>query len=207
LLLSLTLTGDEHLACARLVLLAGVRSVTRRLIRVATSLLLLSARLLTRLTIGILALARAMAGLSAEMIPTSKFLSANLAATNINQPALLILDHALPTHASTFHQKWTFRTALAVEMASMWYLRMTAPFRTATRLSTWWRASPTRQWRHQYRLATIAGNLLEDGFFARTAGPFVAKVIAIVSPTFQEPTTLTGADVLGLEAIVHRPRS
>jgi hypothetical protein len=206
LLLSLTLASDEHLASARLLLLAWIRSMARCLVRMTTNLLLLATRLLTHLTVGVLALAGAMTGFSAEVISTAELLSTNLAAANIDQPALLVFDHPLPTHTSPFDKKGTFGTAFAVKMTGVRYLRMAASLRTSAWLPTWWRSCSTRKWRHQNGLAAMAGDFFEDGLFARPTRAFVTKIIAVMRPTFQQSTTLTGTNVFSLKAIVNGTR-
>jgi hypothetical protein len=207
LLLSLTFASNEHLAGARLFLLAWIRSMARCLIRMATNLLLLAARLLARLTIGVLALAGAVTRFSAEVISTAQFLPTNLAAADIDQPALLIFNHTLPTHASSFDEERAFGTAFTIKMTGMRYLWMTASFGTPTWLPTWRRLRSTRKWRHQNCLAAMTRDFFEDGLFARPTRAFVTKIIAVMRPTLQQSTTLAGADMLSFKTIINGARS
>jgi hypothetical protein len=112
--------------------------MTHVLVWVAASLLWLTARLLASLTIRILALSRAMAGLATEVRSTTKLVSADIAAANILQPALLVLESLLPAHTPLLHKERAFRTSLIVLVAVVGYLRVTAGFRAFTSISARW---------------------------------------------------------------------
>jgi hypothetical protein len=112
--------------------------MTHVLVWVPTSLLWLTAWLLASLAICILALSRAMARLATEVRTTTKLMSADIAAADVLQPALLILESLLPAHTPLLHKKRAFRTGLIVLVAVVGYLRVTAGFRAFTSISARW---------------------------------------------------------------------
>lgn len=144
LLLSLALTSNEDLMSASLFFLASSGSVANGLIRVATSLLGLTTRLLARSTASIFAVTFTMAGLGTEVRATLELPATDLTTADVFQPALLVLETLLSTHAMLLNQERTSGTALIVHMTVVLDLRMPASFGSVTLEAAWRRLSTAR---------------------------------------------------------------
>lgn len=99
--------------------------MTSLLTRVSACLLSLSARLLTWFAC-VFALAQTMTWLTTEVRTTLELLATDFTATNIREPARLILESLLPTHARLLNQEGAFRAYFIVTMAIMGNSRMAA---------------------------------------------------------------------------------
>jgi len=169
-----------------------------------TDLLGLAAWLLADLAIGIFAFSCSMARLPTEVVPTSKTFAADLSTPDVVQPALLILQRFLPAHTPSLDKERASRTVLAIQMTSVRNLRMTTRLRPMTWVPARWWLGTTRQRWHQNCATTIAGNLLENGFSAGTAGTFVAQLFTKVVAALQGSSTLSSTDVLSFDPIIGR---
>lgn len=96
------------------------------LIRMSAHLLGLSASLLTSLAVRIFALSWPVARFATEVRAATEFVAANIAATDVLQPTLLILEGLFPAHAPFLHKERAFGTSLIVLVAVVGYLRMAA---------------------------------------------------------------------------------
>ena len=202
LLLSLALTSNEDLMSASLFFLASSGSVANGLIRVATSLLGLTTRLLARSTASIFAVAFTMAGLGTEVRATLELPATDLTTADVFQPALLVLETLLSTHAMLLNQERTSGTALIVHMTVVLDLRMAASFGSVTLEAAWWRLSTARKWGSQHCTATVAVDLVKDGFATRSTRSLMAEVLTEVVSTLERSTTWTSADMLSLKAVI-----
>ena len=170
----------------------------------ATCLLGLSTGLLTRSASSIFAITFAVAGFGTEMGATLEFSTTDLSTADILEPALLILETLLATHAAFLNQERTSWTAFVVHVAIVLDLRM------ATRLSaialepTRWRLSTARQRWCQNGTTTVAIDLIKDRFSTRSARTLVTEVFAEVVAAFEGSTTRTRTNVLGLEPVINR---
>lgn len=79
-----------------------------------------------------------MAGLATEVGTTTKLVTADIAAADILQPALLILEGLFPAHAPLLHKKRAFGTSLIVLVAVVRHLRVPACFGAFARISARW---------------------------------------------------------------------
>lgn len=113
-------------------------------IRVPARFLRLATRLLARLAIGILAVAWPMTEFAAMVGSTTQQFSANLAATDILEPTLLVLEFLLAAHAVLLDQERALRTCLVVLMAVVRDLRMAAGLRSVAGVPTRWRIGTAR---------------------------------------------------------------
>lgn len=138
MLLRLAVASDEDLALAWLLFFAGEGSVAHVLVWMPTHFLGLATLLLAGLAIRIFALPRSMTRFAAEVRTTPQFVATHVAATDILQPALLILECLLPAHAPLLHKKGAFGTSLIVLVAIVRHLRVAARLRTLTGVSAWW---------------------------------------------------------------------
>lgn len=200
----MAIASDENLVGARLVFLTSRRRVANGLVWMAADLLRLSARLLTRTATGILTLAFAMTRLAAEVRATLQFFATNLPATGILQPALLVLQTFLTTHATLFNKKRTSWAVFVIHVAIVLNLRVTTGLRTVALEATGRRLSTTWKGWSEHCTATMAANLVEDCLSTRSTGAFVAKVVAGMISTLERPATSTSTDVFSLETIIER---
>lgn len=166
LLLCLTITSDKYLALARLVLLARKRSMTRLCIGMTADLLGFAAWLLALCTTGVLTVSRSVALLSTEVRSATKLFAANLSTADILQPALLVLQCLLATHALLLDQIWAFRARHIVLMTCMRHLRMTTSLQPLALIATRRRLSATGQWWLQNSPSAMATDLVKDSFSA-----------------------------------------
>lgn len=150
LLLSLAVAGDEDLASAWLIFRAGEGRVANILqVLVAANLLLFRAKLLA-VASGVLALARTMTALLAQMRSTTQLLLAHQTTRHILQEARLILQCLLTTHASFLNQEGALRARFVVLVAAVRYLSMSAFFGSIACLTAWWWLCTARQRRVKY---------------------------------------------------------
>jgi hypothetical protein len=98
----------------------------------------LATRLLTGLSVRVFALSRPVARFATEVRAATQLVATYIAATNILQPALLILERLLPAHASLLHKKGALGTSLIILVTVVRHLRVTARFRTLAGVSAWW---------------------------------------------------------------------
>ena len=108
------------------------------LIWVATHFLGFATLLLASLPIRIFALSRSVTRFATEMRATTQFVATHVAAANVLQPALLILECLLPAHTPLLHKKGAFGTSLVVLVAVVRHLRVAACFRALAGVSAWW---------------------------------------------------------------------
>jgi len=86
-------------------------------------------------------------------------------------------------------------------------LRMSTNLVSITLEPAWWRFSPAGQRGIQNGSSTVAGNLLEDRFSARTARTFVAQILAVVVATFERSATHPSAYMFRFDTVIDRTRS
>jgi hypothetical protein len=154
--------------------------MTHVLIRMSTTLLGLTTRLLTSLTIGIFAFARSMAGFTTEVRSATELVTADIATADILQPALLVLEGLLPAHAPLLHKERTFGTSFIVLMAVVRYLRVAACFGTLAGVSTGRRLCTARKrWMQDCATATAA-DFVKDGFTTSATWALVTKLFTYV---------------------------
>ena len=127
-------------------------------------LLFFPTRLLARLSIRVLTLARSVALLATEVRTALEFLTAYLAAPNIRKPTLLVLEVLLATHASLVDQERTSWAILAIHVTVVLDLRVTTCFGAATLEATWRRLCAAREGWCQDSTATVTVDLIKDGF-------------------------------------------
>lgn len=151
----------------------------------------------------LLTLAGAMALLLTLVKATSKQAPANLSTANLVKPTRLVLQHVLAAHACLRCQEGTIRTSNITLMTIVGCLRMRAWFRSFARESTGWWICSTRKWWLQDCSATIATDLLKDGFAAGPTCTFVAEFLTSVIgiSALQLASTAARADMLCLEAV------
>jgi hypothetical protein len=176
--------------------------VAQILVWMPTHLLGLTAWLLARLPICILALPVTVARFAAVMEATTQSLTTDLAAANVLQPAWLILERMLPTHATLLDQEWALRARLVILMAVVRDLLMSTRLRPGAWESTRRRFRTARKRWLKDGASTMAADLLEDGFPAASTSTLVAKFCAEVLTALQQSATLPCANVLSLEAVV-----
>lgn len=176
------------------------------LIRMTTDSLGFSAGLLTRLSSSIFTFASTVAHLLAEVRAALELLSTNLSTTGIFKPALDIPEVLLAAHAALLYQKGAFWAGFIAQMTVVLDLRMAAGFGSVALVATRWWLSSTWQRRLQDSTATIAADLVKDGFPACTAWAFMAQLFANMIATFQRPTTGACTDMFWFEAVVDGPR-
>jgi hypothetical protein len=108
------------------------------LIWMPTRFLGLATLLLTGLAVCVFALTRSVTRLATEVRTTTELVATHVAATDVLQPTLLILERLLPAHAPLLHKKGAFGTSLVVLVAVVRHLRVAACFRTLTGVSARW---------------------------------------------------------------------
>ena len=175
LFLGLALTGDVYFILAWLVLFAREGGVTRMLdVWVAARLLWLTTRLLAWLPICVFALAGTMALSTACVNPASKLSAADLAASDISQPARLIFHSLLAAHTTLLHEERTLGARFVIQMAIVGDLRMTARLGSCAWIPARRRLGTAWQRRLQNSSSAVAAELVKDGLPARVACTLVA---------------------------------
>jgi hypothetical protein len=202
--LSLTFTSDKDLVGASFVLFTSTWSMADGLVWVLTCLFGLAAGLLTRSTPSIFTITIPMARLGTEMGTTLELPATDLSTAHVLQPALLVLETLLTTHAALLDKKGTSRTSLVIHVTIVLDLRMTARLGTIALEAAWRWLSAAWQRRCQNGTTTVAVDFVEDGLSTRAARTLMAKIFAEVVAAFERSATDTGTNVLGFKAIIHR---
>lgn len=104
----------------------------------------LSTRLLARSASSVFTIAFTVAGLCTEMGATLEFSATNLSTADVFQPALLIFETLLATHALLLNQERTSWTAFVVHMTIVLDLRMTTRLGTVALEAARWRLGAAR---------------------------------------------------------------
>lgn len=170
-----------------------------------TQSLALSASLLTGLG-RIFTFSWPVAILFAEMGAAHEWLTANLTAARICEPARHVFHHPLAAQALLLSQEWALGTRIRARVAIVSRLRMATrlgPFtgeRARRRLRATWLG------RVQDRSSAVTRDLFEDCLSAGIASALVAEFRACVSSAFQRPTTNPRANVLCLDILVERTK-
>lgn len=167
----------------------------------------LSARLLTLTSSNVLAFAWPVARFPTKVRATLQFLSTNLTAACILQPALNVLQILLAAHAALLDQEGTFWAVFIVEMTVVLNLRMSACLWTVALITTRRWLGAAWQRRLEGSAATVAVYFVKDGFSARTAGTFMAELLAKVIAALERATTWTCTNVFWFKTIVMSSRS
>lgn len=158
----------------------------------------------TSLFAGLFAFTGTVTLLSTLMGATSETLATYFAAAYFAKPARLILERILAAQTWLGSQGWTFRTILVVWVARVRNLRMATLLSSFALETAWRRLRATRQRRLQHSAATIATDLVEDGFSASSTSALVAKFLAAMVrvPALELAAATTCADVFSLKTII-----
>lgn len=129
---------------------------------------------------------------------------ANLTASNIHQPARLILHRPLAAQTHFLGQERTLRAIFVVCVTIVLCLGVAAGFGSFAGERTRWRLRPTGQWRVQDRSSAVTRDLFENRLPAGVARPLMADLRTRVSSAFQRPTTNSCTDMFCLHVFVAR---
>ena len=152
--------------------------------RVATRLLRLATLLLTVLH-GILTFAWLVTCLPTGVRPTLQRLVAYESAERISPPTWLVFEALLAAHTLLLGQEGAFWTVFIIGMTVVCDCRMSTRRRSSTWEITWRWSSATWQRCLKDCSTAIAGQVIEDCFFATIARTLVTKVRTGVIATFQ----------------------
>ena len=158
--------------------------MTRILVRMTAHLLRLPTRLLARLSTSVLALSNTMTSLATEVGTALELPPADLAATNVLKPTLLIFHRLLAAHAPPLDQERALGARLAVLVAVVLNLWMSAGLGTIALEATWRGLSTARKGRLEDCPSAATGEFFEDRFAARATRTLVTELLTLVVATF-----------------------
>lgn len=169
--------------------------------------LLLTTRLRTIRAVGILTLPSAMARFPTEVGATFEYFPTDIAATDVSEPAWLVLQSFLAAHAPLLAQEGAFRTWVVVLMTIVGNLWMTASFWSLASVPTRGRLCTAGKRRLKDCPATVAIDLLKDCLSARSAGTLMAQLLANVVAALERSPALASANVLCFKTVINRASS
>ena len=161
-----------------------------------------------RLVAGLFALPRTMTLLLTSVCTTLQSSTTYVTATDLLEPAWLVLERVLAAHARLGRKERALGAALIVLVTVMSDLRMSASLGPpAVEAAGWWFGTAWQR-RLQYSTATMATELVEDGFATGTAGALMTQLLTTMGrvTTLQLATTWTRADMLRFEVLLRIAR-
>ena len=144
----------------------------------------------------IFAITITMAQLLALMQAALQHLATRTSTTGLLEMARLTVQLLFPTRTPFVYQEWALGAGNVIRVAVMTNCGMTtAGSSLAVEAALGWASATWLRWL-QNRPATIAADLMEYGLRTASAGSTVAHLLAVVTTTFQWPSTCLDADVL-----------
>lgn len=138
----------------------------------------------------------------AEMRTAFKWLTTDLAAACICEPARHVFHHLLTAETLLLGQERALRTSVGIGMAVVRRLGMTTRLWSLTGKKARWRLSTAWLWWIENGSSAVTRNLLENCFSTGIACALVAEFWACMSSAFQRSITHPGANMLCLNVLL-----